>query len=117
MLAHSGPPRGSGSLVVNNRVWCQLFFKEGTEELQHRLWEGLEELFFLRENLLDRTVDDPHPLAVGQSAATTSFLSATRRSKPLPHDTMSFEAGTLSTRKISSPSPPERVFWEGVNPR
>ena len=47
-----------------------------------------------------------------QSSATTSFLSAITRSKPLPHDTRSFVAGTWSTMIMSSPSPAERMSFE-----
>src|SRR5918994_3844137 len=49
-------------------------------------------------------------LTLSQSSATKSFLSATTRSDPPPHDTMSLVAGRLLAMRASSPSPPLRVF-------
>src|SRR4028119_478758 len=53
------------------------------------------------------------PLAtLSQSGATRSSVSATTRSKPPPHVTLSLLAGRLLEMRASSPSPPLRVFLE-----
>src|SRR5215210_9458225 len=50
-----------------------------------------------------------------QSGASTSFLSASTRSKPLPHETTSLPAGfTLMTLSTSLPEPLERLSFTGV---
>jgi hypothetical protein len=58
-------PEADERLAASSRVWCQLFFEEGEEEPSHSRRNGLEERSFLLESLLNGTLDDPHPLAVG----------------------------------------------------
>jgi hypothetical protein len=49
---------------------------------------------------------------LSQSGATTSFLSASTRSKPPPHTTMSSNAGLLRTSVTSLPAPPEILSFD-----